>query len=90
MEHSIRAVDPLFVVVDFYAQPSAGEGVLGVATYRDRAAIFHRHQHRAGVWAIMWACCANNCPPLGSARHLLLPGLYMPFYALRHQLMAQR
>src|SRR5260370_8333771 len=42
VEHSVRAVDPLFVVVDFYAQPSAGEGVLGAATYRHRPPISHR------------------------------------------------
>src|SRR5215475_3299189 len=90
VEHSIWAVDPLLIVVDFYAQSSAGEGVLGVATYRDRASIFYRDQHRAGVRAIVWACCANHRPPLGSARHLVLPGLCMPYTAPRHQRMAQR
>src|SRR6478609_1992683 len=60
VEHSIWAVNPLFVVVDLYAQPSARERVVGVAPYRDRASIFHRYQHRAGVRAIVWACCANH------------------------------
>src|ERR1700747_3140264 len=75
VEHSIWAVNPLFVVVDLHAQPPARERVVGVATYSDRASIFHRHQHRAGVWAIMWACCANHRLPLRSVRHFLLPAL---------------
>src|SRR6516165_5510596 len=73
IEHSIRAVDPRFIVVDFDAQPSAGEGVLRISTYRDRTSIFHHHQHRASIRAIMWACCAYQGPLLRSACHLLLP-----------------
>src|SRR6516162_4123385 len=80
MEHSIRAVDPLFVIIDFDAQPSAGEGVLRISMYGDRPSIFYRNQHRAGVGAIVRACCANHCPLLGSACHLLLPGLCMLRY----------
>jgi hypothetical protein len=60
--------------------PSSAPDRRGPASSVDRPSIFYRDQHRAGVGAIVRACCANHCLLLGSACHLLLPDLGMPHY----------
>jgi hypothetical protein len=42
-KQSFRAVDPLFIVVDLYAQPSSREGMLWVASNINRPSIFDGH-----------------------------------------------
>ena len=52
-KHPVLAVHPVLVVVHLDAKPAAGERVVRVAPHRDRPAVAHRRQHRAGIGTIV-------------------------------------
>jgi hypothetical protein len=60
VQHPVRAVGLVDVVVHLHAQPAAGERMPGVTPHFHRAPAAHRDQHRAGVRAIMRARAAHG------------------------------
>ncbi len=60
MQQAVGRIGALGVVADLGAQRSVGERVRGVALHFHRDAVLHRHQHRAGVGAIVRAGRADD------------------------------
>jgi hypothetical protein len=55
MQDSVRAIDPLFVVLDLYAKTAAREGVVWVAADAYRASIPYSRNHSTGIRTIVRA-----------------------------------
>src|SRR5262245_55137061 len=54
IEHAIRTVDALLVILDLYTEAAARERMLRIAANAHHAAIPDRGHHGAGVGTVMW------------------------------------
>jgi hypothetical protein len=60
VEQSIAMIGPFDVPVDLGAEKAAGEWMVRIARNLHRAPSLDRHEHRACVGAVVWACATHG------------------------------
>src|SRR5688500_588933 len=68
MEQAIAVVGALEVAIDLRAEESLCEGMLRIAGDTHGASVLHRHEHRAGVGAVVGARTTNDVRHGGRTR----------------------